>query len=796
MKYQSILIISYGRSGSTLLREVINTIDNVHLKGENYSFCFGLYQTWKSLTSTKKKVREAPDRTAAWYGSDGLDPELFIKQAQKIVFDQLVGEKNLGICFGFKEVRYIYILDVLEEYLHFLSRIFPKVAFVFNKRCHDDVTKSGWWKNRDPIKLKEKLTSADLKFAEYCRKHENAFLINYEDVIKGDKGLLPLFEFLGADLFSDRINKVLKTPHSFNCKPTTIDKVGSGLFPQELVIDPLHKDRVLKPGHLVVSVVKDEFLRLPWFLSYYRKMGFTGFIFVDNDSTDGTIAYLKEQEDIILYHAPANMYAKSQYGAEWANAVSIKHAMGRWVLRADADELLSWPKCEREGINGLIFTAESLGEKSAFTPLLDVYSDADTITGRKYIPGEPFSNYYCWIDPISNYRMVLIDNTGKFLLRGGPRNRGGKGNSGPLMTKEALYLVENYGAKLEGCHFLTTKASSVLVAPLLHYKFMSDFDDKIDKAIREGEHYLGGKEYVEYKEKGLSRQNLKLADSVRVQSGDDLVTHVDKISTAIKNYNQASRTADHRPFIIWTLRRTGGTALSSALFSTSSYDTIEHEPFNSDRLYGHLVESWKEERNNERLDQAIENILANKVLIKHCFEMVPKAINDALMETSIRNGYRHVFLLRKNPKDRLLSLNYSLMTGVWGDRQSKTKTIDPSVFKRPIPVDQRLKHEISCRKEAHRIYSKLRAMGCDPELIYFEDLFGNDYDKSIRIVERVSSSLCLPNNLSKNKEFCKKLFDRYLGTRNEYTKFPEIEIFLDKVSTLPDFDIASIEYDS
>jgi len=176
--------------------------------------------------------------------------------------------------------------------------------------------------------------------------------------------------------------------------------------------------------------------------------------------------------------------------------------------------------------------------------------------------------------------------------------------------------------------------------------------------------------------------------------------------------------------------------------------------------------------------------------------MVPKNINNALMQQSIGKGYRHIFLIRKNPKDRLLSLNYSLMTGVWHDKQANTTDIDPNIFKCPIPIDQRLKHEIRCRKEAHRIYSNLKAQGCDPELVYFEDLYGNDHSKSKRIIENISSSLYLPKNLLANREFCKKLFGHRQRAQKDYTRFPEIDKFLAKISTLPDFDITSTEYNN
>ena len=41
-----------------------------------------------------------------------------------------------------------------------------------------------------------------------------------------------------------------------------------------------------------------------------------------------------------------------------------------------------------------------------------------------------------------------------------------------------------------------------------------------------------------------------------------------------------------RPFIIWTLRRTGGTILAAHI------GVKHHEPFNKDRIFGDVSKAW------------------------------------------------------------------------------------------------------------------------------------------------------------------------------------------------------------
>ena len=55
LKFRHILIITYGRSGSTLLQGVLNGIEGVVLRGENDNAFFDLYKTYKKLLDLKQK---------------------------------------------------------------------------------------------------------------------------------------------------------------------------------------------------------------------------------------------------------------------------------------------------------------------------------------------------------------------------------------------------------------------------------------------------------------------------------------------------------------------------------------------------------------------------------------------------------------------------------------------------------------------------------------------------------------------------------------------------------------------
>ena len=128
-------------------------------------------------------------------------------------------------------------------------------------------------------------------------------------------------------------------------------------------------------GWYVFSAVRNEVLRLPYFLHFYREMGCRLFIMADNESQDGTTKYLAEQPDVLLFRA-SGRYSQSRYGVDWLNALLHQFGRNRWCLTVDADELLVFPHCEHLGLLELTRYLEAGGANALPTFLLDMYSKA------------------------------------------------------------------------------------------------------------------------------------------------------------------------------------------------------------------------------------------------------------------------------------------------------------------------------------------------------------------------------------------------------------------------------------
>jgi hypothetical protein len=218
-KFEHVIIVTYGRSGSTLLQGLLNAIPGYLVRGENYNFAYKLYLAWKCLADggALEYTANSSIPSHPWYGIREIDKNLLFRNFYKILKDALVPEQRRATtkCFGFKEIRYTDILPEFNNYLTFLRAVMPNLGIVVITRNHDEVAKSGWWANSPKDKVTKLLRESDAAFSSYVAAHpDHAFLITYQDVTSISPQVRALFEFLDEDYSIETIKRVLETKHS------------------------------------------------------------------------------------------------------------------------------------------------------------------------------------------------------------------------------------------------------------------------------------------------------------------------------------------------------------------------------------------------------------------------------------------------------------------------------------------------------------------------------------------------------------------------------------------------------
>lgn len=266
------------------------------------------------------------------------------------------------------------------------------------------------------------------------------------------------------------------------------------------------------------------------------------------------------------------------------------------------------------------------------------------------------------------------------------------------------------------------------------------------------------------------------------------------------------------PFIIWTLQRTGGTNLAKCLIERSGLidqarrsNTINnsqskllqkidnqwnlHEPFNTGshaRVFGEITQNWIDNQDNQALLNAIDEICQLGLPLKHCVEMVPWEITSTLARQATKRGYKHIFLYRDCSVDRLLSLHYAQLTGIWGRHFRQKEGLDNKIFSEPLHIEELVKHEIHCNELANRLWQLLQLLESVSTLVTFEDIYGTSpyiYRKEIVI------SLLQYLKVEKSNTFYDKIAKDILGhgdqgTRTFYRNFKGIQELEKELKTL------------
>jgi hypothetical protein len=286
---------------------------------------------------------------------------------------------------------------------------------------------------------------------------------------------------------------------------------------------------IRKSDVLLVTCLRDELNRLPFFCDYYRKLGVQHFLIIDNDSTDGVQEWARSQKDISLWFTKAS-YKDSKFGMEWCNYLLKKFGTGHLCVTVDPDEFLVYPCDGTRGLKDLGEFMKSEKREALHCVMLDAYSDKplnDTVYHSGDDPFDvcPFFDRDGYVQEARRYAETAT--------RGGPRmrvyNRSTPQNS-PALNKVPVvwwqwnfrYTSSMHDIKPSRVMRIGMDGRPAITGALFHFKFFASLSSKANEEMVRKQHYNASQEYQRYVE---THNPMFYEDglSIRYESPDQLI---------------------------------------------------------------------------------------------------------------------------------------------------------------------------------------------------------------------------------------------------------------------------------
>lgn len=229
-----VFIVAQGRSGSTLLLKLLNSINGYNICGENHGALSQLSAFYDSILRTEKLVPRAKGKSLEytelfsrpprkdnysgfeWYNVYQLD---FIEdKLRELIFGMFNSSQEYRV-WGFKEIRFglgtIYNhfninYDKFSSELNFLKQLFPQAKIIFLTRNTEDLIKSAWWAN-NPEQSRKTLNKQKHLFEKYQDDNLSfCYHVYYYDLINNTKRLQGMYDFLEEEFQIDSYDRVIK----------------------------------------------------------------------------------------------------------------------------------------------------------------------------------------------------------------------------------------------------------------------------------------------------------------------------------------------------------------------------------------------------------------------------------------------------------------------------------------------------------------------------------------------------------------------------------------------------------
>ena len=194
-EHRYVLVVTYGRSGSTLVQGLLNTLPRTLVRGENGLYLLDLFRARAALVEIRSRHRKHNPRAShsAFYGLHLVRPRSFVTSARTLVTGHLLGDvpaRSVDV-LGFKEVRWHRVEPAeTEAFLDYLDEVFPGCLYVLNRREPERALDSGFWQRADRDEVLaaiERVTEVQDRLRS--TRGDRVLDVAYEDVTSPDRAV-------------------------------------------------------------------------------------------------------------------------------------------------------------------------------------------------------------------------------------------------------------------------------------------------------------------------------------------------------------------------------------------------------------------------------------------------------------------------------------------------------------------------------------------------------------------------------------------------------------------------------
>jgi hypothetical protein len=207
--YRYVFVLTYGRSGSTVLAGLLNAIPGYRVRGENYNVLYRLYQADAAIARACERFSGAEhlEPRSAWYGTPLVRPHRFRAALVDAFVTEVLRPRRGDRVLGFKEIRCTpaHIPD-LDDYLAFLRDAFPNCKIIFNHRDPAAVARSGWWTGVSDAEAR--IRAADERLRAYPEDGSHFHFV-HDEIDDSLANVRALMRFLGEDIDEPALRAVL-----------------------------------------------------------------------------------------------------------------------------------------------------------------------------------------------------------------------------------------------------------------------------------------------------------------------------------------------------------------------------------------------------------------------------------------------------------------------------------------------------------------------------------------------------------------------------------------------------------